>query len=48
VVILFLAVPIGYYKRFFDDHFFVELAQDFDVKMLLFNETTPIIEQWIK
>jgi hypothetical protein len=46
--VLFLAVPIGYYKRFFDDSFFVELAKDFDVKMLLFNENTPQIEQWIR
>ena len=46
--ILYLAVPLDYHKRFFDDAFFVELAQDFDVKMVLYNENIPKIEQWIK
>lgn len=45
---LFLAVPLGFYNRFFDDPFFVELAQDFDIKMVLYNENMPKIEQWIK
>ncbi len=46
--ILFLAMPTGFYKRFFDDPFFVELAEDFDVKMLLYDELNAKIERWIK
>lgn len=46
--ILFLAVPEGFYKRFFDDVFFVETAQEFNVKMLIYNEKDITIEQWIK
>ncbi len=46
--VLFLAMPTGFYKRFFDDPFFVELAEDFDVKMLLYDELNAKIERWIK
>ena len=46
--ILYLAVPSGFYERFFDDAFFVETAKDFDVKMIVYNEDKPQIEQWIK
>ncbi len=46
--LLFLAVPSNFYKRFFDDTFFVETAKEFDVKMIVFSEKTETIEQWIK
>ena len=46
--ILYLAVPSGFYQRFFDDSFFVETARDFNVNMIVYNETNSIIEQWIK
>jgi XisH protein len=46
--ILYLAVPLNFYERFFDDTFFVETAQDFNVKMIVFNENQKNIEQWIK
>ncbi len=46
--ILYLAVPSGFYERFFDDAFFVETAKDFDVKMIVYNEGKPQIEQWIR
>ncbi len=46
--VLYLAVPEGFYKRFFDDAFFVETAQEFNVKMVIFNEKNAIIKQWIK
>ena len=46
--ILYLAVPSTFYKRFFDDIFFRETAQDFDVKMIVFNEKTEKIDQWIR
>ena len=45
---LYLAVPLGFYNRFFDDKFFSEVASSFDVKMLVFNEIEPKIELWIK
>jgi hypothetical protein len=41
-------VPLGFYNRFFDDAFFVEVARSFDVKMIIFNEFEPKIEQWKK
>jgi XisH protein len=46
--ILYLAVPKSYFERFFDDAFFVETAKEFDVKMIVYNETKTQIEQWIK
>ena len=46
--VLFLAVPESFYKRFFDDVFFVETAQEFNVKMVIYNEKDITIEQWIK
>lgn len=46
--ILFLAMPVGFYNRFFDDPFFVKLAKRYDVKMCIFDETTETIESWIK
>ena len=45
--VLYLAVPVGFYERFFDDAFFVDVASSFDVKMLIFNEIEPKIKQWI-
>ncbi len=46
--VLYLAVPQSYFERFFDDAFFVETAKEFDVKMIVYNETKAQIEQWIK
>ncbi len=45
---LYLAVPLGFYNRFFDDPFFEDIALSFDIKMLIFNENTAKIEQWKK
>ena len=45
---LYLAVPNGFYQRFFDDPFFIDVATTFDVKMLVFDEIQPCINQWIK
>ncbi|MFN0015475.1 MAG: element excision factor XisH family protein [Saprospiraceae bacterium] len=44
---LYLAVPEAFYERFFDDPFFLRLAQRFWVKMLVFNEEKNSIVQWI-
>jgi hypothetical protein len=46
--VLYLAVPVGFYERFFDDTFFMDVARSFDVKMLVFNEIEPEIKQWIR
>ncbi len=46
--VLFLAVPIGFYNRFFDDPFFSRLAKRYDLKMFTFDESTQTIESWIK
>lgn len=45
--VLYLAVPVGFYERFFDDAFFMDVARSFDVKMLIFDEIEPEIKQWI-
>ena len=46
--VLYLAVPSGFYNRFFDDPFFVRLANRYEVKMIIFDETAQVIESWIK
>lgn len=45
---LFLALPRGFYERFFDDPFFSELTQRYSVNMIVFEEEQPKITQWIK
>lgn len=44
---LYLALPEGFYNRFFDDVFFVKLTQRFQIKILIFREDEPNILQWI-
>lgn len=46
--ILFLALPQSFYGRFFDDPFFVRLADRYDVKMIVFDEGTSSITLWKK
>ncbi|MFN0036613.1 MAG: element excision factor XisH family protein [Saprospiraceae bacterium] len=46
--VLFLAVPKGFYTSFFDDPFFVEVAQEYNVFLLVYDETKSTIEKWIK
>ena len=45
--VLFLAVPKIFYEDFFDDSFFVEILKRFEVKILVFDEKTENIVQWI-
>ena len=45
---LFLAIPIGFYNRFFNDTFFVRLIQRAHLKILIYDEKTKTIESWIK
>lgn len=44
--LLFLAIPNGFYVKFFDDPFFLEIADLYDLKLLVFNEKTAKIEKW--
>lgn len=46
--VLYLALPLGFYNRFFDDAFFLDVAKSFDIKMIVFNETQPTIAKWTK
>jgi hypothetical protein len=46
--ILYLAVPLEFYNRFFDDRFFVELAEQFKLRMLIFDEVKQSIVKWKK
>jgi XisH protein len=45
---LFLAIPNLFYESFFDDPFFVELAQHYALKIAVFDQTQPLILKWIK
>ena len=45
---LFLAVPSMFYETFFDDPFFVELGEYYQLKILVFSETKQEILKWIK
>ena len=46
--VLYLAVPKGFYISFFDDPFFMGVAQEYGVHIIVFDETKGIIEKWIK
>lgn len=45
---LYLAIPQSFYDRFFDDPFFLRLAQRFGVRIMVFHEEENKIIQWIK
>ncbi len=45
---LILAVPLGFYERFFDDAVFLKIAQHYGVKMLVYNVVSKTISEWIK
>jgi len=42
-----MAVPSGFYERFFEDDFFKKLAQRYELKMIIFDEETKAIQEWI-
>ncbi|MCU0339725.1 MAG: fatty-acid oxidation protein subunit alpha [Spirosomaceae bacterium] len=44
---LFLAVSEVFYEDFFDDSFFVEIAQRYEVHLLIFDDKKEEILQWI-
>lgn len=45
--ILYLATPLNFYERFFDDTFFIRFTQFYHIKLIVYNELSPIIEKWI-
>ena len=45
---LFLAIPVGFYNRFFNDTFFVRFIQRARLKILIYDEQTKTIDSWIK
>jgi hypothetical protein len=45
---LFLAVPHSFYERFFEDVFFKDTAIEFNVKMIVYDETKLKIVEWIR
>lgn len=46
--LLYLAVPKGFHKRFFDDVFFIKLAQRYQVNLLVYDESKNTISEWIQ
>ena len=46
--ILFLALPDGFYETFFDDPFFLEVLETYNVKIITFDEIKNCIVKWIK
>jgi hypothetical protein len=45
---LILAVPSGYHTRFFDDPYFLKIANRFGIKMLVYHESENKILSWTK
>lgn len=45
---LFLAIPIGFYNRFFTDIFFTKLIKRANLKILIYDEITKTVNSWIK
>jgi XisH protein len=46
--ILFLAIPVTFFERFFQDVFFLELLEVSDVSVLIYDELNSMIKKWIK
>ena len=46
--ILFLAIPLGFYNRFFNDTFFTKLIRRANLKILVFDEQDKTVNLWIK
>ena len=46
--VLFLAVPLSFYNRFFNDVFFVKLIKRANLKILIFDEKDKNVDSWIK
>jgi XisH protein len=46
--VLFLAIPLSFYNRFFIDAFFVKLIKRANLKILVFDEKNRTVHSWIK
>ena len=46
--ILYLSLPDAFYDTFFDDSFFLEVLETYNVKILTFNENKSCLVKWIK
>ncbi|HRI62310.1 MAG TPA: XisH family protein [Saprospiraceae bacterium] len=46
--LLLLAIPNAFYTKFFDDPFFLEVAELYELKMLIFNEKDATVLSWKK
>jgi len=44
---LFLAVPASFYHNFFEDPFFVEIAELYALRLIVFDELNARITKWI-
>lgn len=43
---LFLAIPQSFYSEFFDDTFFMEILEVYQVKIIIFDEEQKLIKLW--
>ncbi|MEL6717597.1 MAG: element excision factor XisH family protein [Bacteroidota bacterium] len=46
--VLFLAMPVDFYERLFEDEYFKELADLYDLKIIVFNSNDNSIVSWKK
>lgn len=46
--VLYLAMPISFYKNLFDDSYFQNVLRLYDVKVVTFDESTKTIGEWKK
>lgn len=46
--IIYLAMPEDFYNNLFDDAFFQDVLDAYDVKLIIYNAQKVIIERWIK
>jgi predicted RecB family endonuclease len=44
--ILFLAIPNGFFVKFFEDSFFLEIIDLYEIPLLIFNEKESKIIRW--
>lgn len=46
--VLYLAIPSSIYKTFFQKQFPQDAIKEYNIKLIVFNPVTEIIEEWIK
>ena len=45
---LYLAMPSGYYKSLFDDSFFDQVLQSYNIRLIIYNIKNENIAKWIQ